>query len=115
MTPSILGWMFTKQRSRWRFWRFYRRLFAYSFFWFDEKRASQELYFCLRGSSEANCTLKTDNGVGLLLSLGLRRVVIGLLEGRIDDCGKRKKVVLKCGNVGCKRHINAQDFSCITQ
>ena len=68
---------------------------------------SRELYFCLRGSSRASCALKRDNGVCLFLSLGLRRIMIGLVQSRVDDSGKRKKVVLKCGNVGCKRHINA--------
>ena len=56
-----------------------------------------------------------DNGVVLFLSLGLRRVRFGLVKGRVDYARKRKKVVLKCGNVRCKRHVNVQDFSCITQ
>jgi hypothetical protein len=56
-----------------------------------------------------------DNGVVLFLSLGLRGIILGLVKGRVDYSRERKKVVLKCGNVRCKRHVNAQDFSCITQ
>jgi hypothetical protein len=77
--------------------------------------AYQKLYFRLRGSREANFTLMEGNGGVLFLSLGLRRIRFGLVKGRVDYSGKRKKVVLKCGNVRCKRHVNAQDFSCITQ
>src|SRR5467141_483622 len=78
-------------------------------------KSYQKLYFRLRGSREANFTLMEGNGGVLFLSLGLRRIRFGLVKGRVDYSRKRKKVVLKCGNVRCKRHVNAQHFSCITQ
>jgi hypothetical protein len=56
-----------------------------------------------------------DNGLGLFLSQGQRRIMIALVQSCVDDSGKCKKVVLKCGNVGCQCLIDGQDFSGITQ
>ncbi len=44
----------------------------------------------------------------------LRRIRIGWLKGRVDDSGKRNKVMLKCGNIRSQRAINSQNISCIT-
>ena len=81
---------------------------------FDETNP-QELYFCLRGTREAMFSPMADNSPGLFLILGLRRIIFDLIKGCVDDSGERKKVVLKCGNVRRKRHVNANDLSRITQ
>ena len=54
-------------------------------------------------------------GVVLLLSLRLRRILIGWLKARVDHSRKRNKVKLKCGNLHRQRAIHAQDFSSITE
>ncbi len=68
----------------------------------------------LAGSCEANFRPMADNGLGLFLILELRRIIFNLVKGCVDHSGKRKKVMLKCGNVRRQR-MNSRHARALTE
>ena len=68
----------------------------------------------LAGSCEAKFRPMADNGLGLFLILELRRIIFNLVKGCVDHSGKRKKVMLKCGNVRRQR-MNSRHARALTE